>query len=139
MGIWESLYNNMDYFPHSTTNDWLIEVGDNKLNNSNYLYLTRNNTRFHSNKSGWYRVNIIMAADYLIDQERFDLWIYKNDVPFLKQFAYGHSIRYDQFVFSFYVSSNGTNYYEFNCWGTDFALYPDQTWNQLVIEYVGET
>ena len=61
MGIWESLYKNTDDAPHNNDDNWLIEIGDNQVNISNYYYLDRNNTRFHLNKSGWYRVNIIMT------------------------------------------------------------------------------
>ncbi|MFX1354645.1 MAG: hypothetical protein ACFE8V_16090 [Promethearchaeota archaeon] len=149
IGMWESLYRNMDFSPYNSLSYWLVEVGDSLVSDGNYCSLSRNNTRFHLIKSGWYRVKIAMRLEDVMNQQIF-LRIYKNNIPYLMHSMHSESVS-AEFKTFFYISSNGTNYYDLICWNSikkkelskskfiGFSINSDQTWNQLTIEYFGES
>jgi len=148
IGMWESLYRNMDFSPYNSLSYWLIEIGDSLVRDGNYCSLSRNNTRFHLIKSGWYRVKIAMRLEDVMNQQIY-LRIYKNDVPHLMHSMHSESVS-AEFKTFFYISSNGANYYDLICWNSiekkelskskfiGFSINSDQTWNQLTIEYFGD-
>ena len=145
VGHWESLSLDIDNPDFNTGNDWLIEVGDDKIENSDYLILNQSaqhsNTRFHLIKSGWYRVNIhLLLSGVSSAAGWYRLYVLKNDSVIL--FAlYEVSINQNiQVNRQFYISSDGSDYYEFNCYNSidNFFIEGQQSFNQLTIEYVGE-
>jgi len=144
VGLWESLYRDMDNPDFNTARDWLIEVGDSEVYNSNYVNLDQSaqhsNTRFHLVKSGWYRVNIIMRWENMDSSYYYGLWVWKNDTLFMTP---GYPVPigiYLQVNIHFYISSDGNDYYDFNCYclHDDFLISGQQVRNQLTIEYIGE-
>ena len=144
VGLWESLYRDMDNPDFNTARDWLIEVGDSEVYNSNYVNLDQSaqhsNTRFHLVKSGWYRVNIIMRWENMDSSYYYGFWVWKNDTLFMTP---GYPVPegiYLQVNIHFYISSDGNDYYDFNCYclHDDFLISSQQVRNQLTIEYIGE-
>ena len=144
VGLWESLYRDMDNPDFNTARDWLIEVGDSEIYNSNYVSLDQtaqhSNTRFHFVKSGWYRVNIIMRWENMDSSYYYGFWVWKNDTLFMTP---GYPVPegiYLQMNIHFYISSDGNDYYDFNCYclHDDFLISSQQVRNQLTIEFIGE-
>jgi len=144
VGLWESLSRDMDNPDFNTARDWLIEVGDSEIYNSNYINLDQttqhSNTRFHLVKSGWYRVNIIMRWENMDSSYYYGFWVWKNDTLFMTP---GYPVPegiYLQVNIHFYISSDGNDYYDFNCYclHDDFLISSQQVRNQLTIEYIGE-
>lgn len=142
VGIWENLTSNKQYSPYDTNLNWLIRVDDFQVNNSNFFTLSRNNTRFHLNKSGWYRVNMILLLFVMTAGESYTwgMSIFKNGLEILRPRLISNvNNTYQQVDISFYVSSDGTDYYDFSCQGSiNFYIHTNQIYNQLGIEYLGE-
>lgn len=144
IGLWESLYRDMDNPDFNSVNNWLIEVGDSQINNSAYVLLDQStnyaNTRFHLLKSGWYRVNLVMLWTSCLYGTYYSLFAWKNNVIELGLELTGSANVEFEINSHFYISSNGTNYYEFSCYTSSDDFYIDtiQEFNQLVIEYIGE-
>lgn len=141
VAIWESLFRNMEFTPHTTVTDWLIEVDDIQVNNSNYFDLSRNNTRVHLNISGWYRVSIMTNIYWVGGGGLLYLDVLKEGV--VHQRVYRQIYDPDEGIYysfnnQFFISSNGTHYYEFNFHNANSDLTPVQIHNQLGIEYVGD-
>ena len=145
VGLWESLSRDMDNPDFNTENDWLIEVGDVKIENSDYVILNQSaqhsNTRFHLIKSGWYRVNLhVLLSSVSSAQGWYIIYALKNGSTFLL-LLYEVSInQHLQVNRQFYISSDGNDYYEFRCYNfaDNFMIESQQVFNQLTIEYVGE-
>lgn len=145
VGHWESLYRDMDNPDFNTVNDWLIEVGDGKIENNGYVVLDQSaqhkDTRFHLVKSGWYRVNIhVMLGGVSSVQGWYQILVWKNDSTFL-YLLYEASMNQNlQVNRQFYISSDGNDYFEFNCYNfnDNFLIESQQVFNQLTIDYVGE-
>ncbi|MCP4760282.1 MAG: hypothetical protein GY870_00780 [archaeon] len=145
VGLWESLYRDMDNPDFNTNINWLMEVADTEIYNTDYIILNEsaqyNHTRFNLVKNGWYRVNIIMilydtssiAGFYYLD-------VLKNGIPFLSPVFEVSINQYLPISVDFYISSDGNDYYEFNFHHlTDsFYIYSQQINNQLAIDYLGE-
>jgi hypothetical protein len=142
VGLWETLSRNTNYAPYNTNSFWLIEVGDVQIHNSKYFYLNNSNTRFILNKSGWFRVNIFALLDFGGTVNAMALRVYKDDILLHQVFRdEGETDEqpYYHIADQFYISSNGTNYYEFVISGSpDINFYVGQDWHQLAIEYLGE-
>ena len=144
VGLWESLYRDMDNPDFNTARDWLIQVGDSEIYNSNYINLDQtaqhSNTRFHLIKSGWYQVNILMLLNDVDSTYYYWLWVYKNDVLFITPEYEAPEGTYLKVNRQFYISSDGNDYYEFNCLclHDDFLINSQQYRNQLTIEFIGE-
>lgn len=135
VGLWEELYRNMSYAPYNLVSDWLIEVDDVQIYDNEYLFLNRSNTRFHLTKIGWYCVNINAI---LVRSGVSVIEILKDGIILHRSFR-GEGNPYTHVTAQFYISSNGTNYYEFYVWaGGDIQMWSDQSYNQLAIEYLGE-
>jgi len=145
VGLWESLSRDMDNPDFNTVNDWLIEVGDNKMQNSDFIVLNQSaqhsNTRFHLIKSGWYSVNLhVLLSGVNSLAGWYVIMALKNGSTIL-YLLYEPSLNQNlQVSRQFYISSDGNDYYEFNCYnsGDDFSIESQQVFNQLTIEYVGE-
>lgn len=143
VGLWESLYRDMDNPDFPTERDWLIEVDDSEIYNSDYVNLDQtaqySNTRFHLIKSGWYKVNILMLLVNVVDTYYYWLWVWKNDILFITPEYEAPEGTYLEVNKQFYISSDGNDYYDFNCHCLydDFLISSQQYRNQLTIEYVG--
>ncbi|MFX0011546.1 MAG: hypothetical protein ACFE9R_14630 [Candidatus Hermodarchaeota archaeon] len=138
VGLWEELYTNRDYAPYNTAEDWLVQVDDVQVNNSNYFSLSRNRTRFHLNENGCYRINIHLLI-FCSPGYIFAMWVYKNDVLLSLTDWIESTDMYAHLGASTYLWSNGTDYYDFVVNGNDVSdLVTDQRWHQFAIEYIGE-
>lgn len=145
VGLWESLYRNMDNPDYNTVNEWLIEVGDAKIYNSSYVILNQSaqhmDTRFHLMKSGWYRVNIHLLLDSTNSVAGwYDIYVLKNGTTFLyllHEVSMNQNLQVNR---QFYISSDGNDYFELSCYNTadSFFIENQQVLNQLTIEYAGE-
>jgi hypothetical protein len=145
VGHWESLNRDMSNPDFNSDYNWLIEVGDIQIINSDYLTLDQSaqhqNTRFHLLKSGWYRVDVIMLLWSLTDTLIYGLRVYKNGIDILLA-EYFRNVDVNHIINTkFYISSDGNDYYEFNGWSfssDNFDISSNQKDNQLTITYVGE-
>jgi hypothetical protein len=141
VGVWEDLFRNMDYSPHNDVANWLIEVNNTVVNNSKYFCLDRSNTRFYLTKSGWYSFNLLMLLDF--DASGTAVYrIYKNGVDIGLHpdwHSYSPAPEYVHINTLCYISSNGTDYYEFGFTSVACNVYTaNQRYNQFAIEYLGE-
>ncbi len=142
VGIWDNLVKNMEYSPHNTSQNWLIEFRDNNLTNPEYISVSNNNTRVTLLQSGWYRIHLSVAftnhfgsSFYWIhllkdgvEDENFDAYSTASYTPPLRHI--------DSSVF---IYSNGTNYIEVNP-VTNAAggllIWSTEVNHQFIIEYI---
>ena len=142
VGIWDSLDQNMDYSPHSTSVDWFIEFQDNKLTNPEYISVSNGNTRITLLQSGWYRIHLSVALTNHFGSSFYWIYLLKDGVEDENFDAYSTSSYTPPLRFidsSVFIYSNGTNYIEVNpvtnapgglvLWGTEVN-------HQFIIEYV---
>ena len=145
VGVWAALIDNYGYAPHNLTNDWLFEFGVNNLSNSDYIFVSNNNTRIALSKSGWYRIHLSML--YLLISPNF---VYETRI--LKdgafEFAFDHLVTgatvdsyWHHIDSSAFVYSNGRNYIEVNGYSNGDNIFRPFTdaaydYNQLTIEYI---
>ncbi len=78
VGIWDSLTDNLDFVPFNTQNFWLFEFGDNKLNNTDYISVSNNNTRITLLKTGWYQIHFNVLLSNIGASESYWTEIYKD-------------------------------------------------------------
>jgi hypothetical protein len=144
VGLWESLDEDTDNPGFPTANDWLIEVGDEKLINDNYISLNKSsqhsNTRFHLIRNGWYKVNLhTMLTSTSSGAGFYQMYLIKNGSLYLI-LLYEASINQNlQVSREFFIDSDGNDYFEINCYHSSdsFFLEDQQVFNQLTIEYTG--
>ncbi|MFW9970650.1 MAG: hypothetical protein ACFFDF_10655 [Candidatus Odinarchaeota archaeon] len=143
VGIWDALYKNKDYAPYNTDQQWLIRVDYILANNSEYFFLNRTDTRFHLIKSGWYRVNLLLTLVSISGTADIYFRAYKNGNTAVA-FSIHHNSTIDGDVNTiegqFYIYSDGSNYYDFYVASAPATsdTAPNQDFNQLGIEYVGD-
>ena len=141
VGFWEELDRNIDYSPHNLLNDWLIELGDNKLFSTEHLSLSNSYTRISLLKVGWYRIHLSMMVRDLAAASNYRIYLYK-DGEYESSFDYfelsaRNDIEFYVIHSSVFVESNSTNYIELNGYcSTDNFITSYQNYNQLTIEYV---
>jgi hypothetical protein len=145
VGHWESLYRDMSNPDFNLNYNWLIEVDDMHISDSNYLTLDQTaqhqNTRFHLTKGGWYRVDLIMLWFSLATGMIYGLKVYENGINILYVEYFRNADTNQAINTKFYIFNNGSDYYEFNCNAVgidDFDISPIQLYNQLIITYIGE-
>ncbi len=141
VGIWDALEDNLDFAPHNLQNDWLLEFGDNKLSNPDYISVSNNNTRITLLTSGWYRIHLSVLLGGINLSSIYMITIFKDGAieKHLDLYAtsanssvWNHHIDSSAFVYS-----NGTNYIEITGISTkDFHVAVNNIFNQLTIEYV---
>ena len=141
VGIWEALDDNLDFVPHNSNDDWLIEFGDNRMNNTDYISVSNTNTRITLLKSGWYRIHLSVLLRFLDPNMQYYIILMKDGV------SESFILYYDapSIVFSYYhvdssvfVYSDGTNYIEINGVSYNdnaFSIGVD-LYNQFKIEYI---
>ena len=130
VGIWDLLANNMDYSPHDTSLDWLIEFQDNNLTNSEYISVSNGNTRITLLTSGWYRIQLSIAFTNYFGASFYTTDLLKDGVD---------DECFDVISTSSYTYSNGTNYIEVNQVATSPAgliIFGDEGYSQFIVEYV---
>ena len=139
VGIWNAFDENQDFAPHTYQNDWLLEFLNNKLNNTDYISVSNNNTRITLLKSGWYRIHLSVLLSGLGPSNIYLITILKDGtIEFqLERYETGtSSVGYYNIYSSAFVYSNGTNYIEINGKGTANFYVPLDLYSQLTIEYV---
>ena len=139
VGIWNAFDENQDFAPHTYQNDWLLEFLNNKLNNTDYISVSNNNTRITLLKSGWYRIHLSVLLSGLGPSNIYLITILKDGtIEFqLERYETGtSSVGYYNIYSSAFVYSNGTNYIEINGLATANFYVPLDLYSQLTIEYV---
>ena len=142
VGLWEDFSKNTEYAPDTTDASWRIEFNDNQFNNSNYISVSNNNTRFKLLKEGFYKITLLALLDdidasavywaYLIRNNTFDHCFDRvaiSDYP---------SSPFHQIESSLYVKSTGLDNFYIRCYSSGdplFEMSASQTFNQLAIEY----
>jgi len=141
VGIWDNLDDNLDFAPYNLQDYWLVEVGDNKLNNTDYISVSNTNTRFTLLQAGWYRIHLNMLLSSISSSSIYWTIILKDgDIEFYLD-RHGTSGTVDSTFHyvdaSAFVYSNGTNYFEIygDSNGDSFFISSDE-FNQLKIEYI---
>ncbi|HDZ17254.1 MAG TPA: hypothetical protein ENH75_03135 [archaeon] len=139
VGIWNAFDENQDFAPHTYQNDWFFEFLDNKLNNTDYISVSNNNTRITLLKSGWYRIHLSVLLAGLGPSNIYLITIFKDGaIEFqLERYETGtSSVGYYNIYSSAFVYSNGTNYIEINGLATANFYVSLDVYSQLTIEYV---
>ena len=119
-----------------------LTLGDIQVNNSEFFHMTDSNTTVHLDQEGWYRFTLRFAWNSLeLSLHAYYLQVYKNLSPTMDL------VRVENPYTAFYcyygtvlVHSNGmSDFYHFLCSTTSdsFSVYTEQSWNQVVLEYVG--
>ena len=141
VGLWDELHRNLDNSPHNLQNDWLIELGDNKLFSTEHLSLSHTYTRVSLLKVGWYRIDLSLMLTDLAEGSNYRLYLNK-DGEFETSFDYFEvplrtELEYYCIHSSVFVESDGSNYIEINgfCSDDDFIV-SYQIYNHLSIEYI---
>jgi len=143
VGIWDGLAVNLDFTPHNSNDDWLIEFEFNKLNNTDYISVSNNNTRITLLKTGWYRIQLSMFLNYLDPDTQYYIKLLKDGlteghIHFYETETSSTASSYYYIDSSEFVYSDGTNYIEINGFSyTDnsFSIGSD-IYNQFKIEYI---
>lgn len=143
VGIWDRLYKNKDYPPYDTDQSYFISVDGIEVNNSEYFFLNRTNTRFHLIMSGWYRVNLLLTLVNIPGTTDVYFRAFKGGSTAVA-FAYTYNATTDGNFLTmegqFYIYSDGTDYYDFYISSAPMTseVAPNNDFNQLGIEYVGD-
>ncbi len=143
VGVWDGLADNQDYTPYNALNNWLLEFGDNKLNNTDYISVSNTYTRIVLLKSGWYRIHLSMVLMSISPSSIYTIKLLKDGI--IEFFFNYYEIigvidsQYHSVDSSGFVYSNGTNYIEINgesLLGDNFFVHSIDYYNQLTIEFV---
>lgn len=142
VGIWDRLYKNKNYAPYDSDQTYLIRLDGIEVNNSEYFFLNRTNTRFHLIKSGWYRFNLLLTLNDFTGTADVYFRALKEGSTAVA-FAYRYNIATDGSYLTmegqFYIYSDGSDYYDFHISsGETCDVAPNNDFNQLGIEYVGD-
>lgn len=142
VGLWDDLATNKEYAPYTTDYSWLIEFNNNQFNDSNYIEISNNNTRFKLLKEGFYKITLLLTW-YDIDPDSV-YWavLLRNDIidHFFVRVAISanQTNTYHLIESSLYVKSTGLDNFTIRCYcsgDTAFEIAVQQTFNQLSIEY----
>ena len=142
VGLWDDLAKNKEYAPFTTDHSWLIEFDNNQYNDSNYIEVSNNNTRFRLLKEGFYKITLLLLL-YDVDASEV-YWAY-----LLRNSAFDHCLDrvaisdfpgsiYHQIESSVYVKSTGLDNFTIRCYSTGsdaFDVGHLQAFSQLSIEY----
>ena len=141
VGIWEDLEYNTGYGGHTENYDWLLEFRNSPLNDSNYIAVSNDNTRFVL-ATGLFKITLSLLLEGLVTPEEYSVVLLKNGETciFFDYYETGpddDSSQY-QVCSSIYVAGNGINYFEINCFSAshDPFFSSSNSNNQLSIEYV---
>ena len=143
VGIWDRLYKNKDYAPYDTDQSWFISADSIEVNNSEYFFLNRTNTRFHLIVSGWYRVSLLLTLYDILGSVDIYFRAFKGGstaVAFSNRYNATTDGDFHTVEAQFYIFSDGSDYYDFYISSAPMAssVAPNPDFNQLGIEYVGD-
>ncbi|MHA1670226.1 MAG: hypothetical protein ACTSV5_06555 [Promethearchaeota archaeon] len=140
VGLWDDLAKNKENAPYNTDASWLLEFYNNQYNDSNYISVDNDNTRFKLLKEGFYKITLLLYLYYL-DPPSATYWVYlyrNNSVDHcLAKIALPTSEHY-QVESSLYIKSTGLDNFFIRtyCTGdTSFGVATSQSFNQLSFEY----
>ena len=144
VGLWDDLATNKEYAPYTSDTSWLIEFSNNKFNNSNYIEVSNNNTRFKLLKEGFYKITLLLILSDLNAVADAVYWavLLRNDLfdHFFARIAISTTpvSPFYQVESSIYVNSIGLDNFTIRCYcvgDPSFSVSGSQTYNQLSIEY----
>ena len=141
VGIWTGLDENIDNAPHISLQDWLLELEDNVLINTDYISVSNMNTRIALLKSGWYRIHLntlLGSSNPVIRGKTCYVLILKDGTNiFTNWHTFPDTQTWYRVDLSVFVYSDGTNYLEINGYSSyDFSPSHVNLNNQFTIEYV---
>jgi hypothetical protein len=143
VGLWDDLDRNTDYASYNTNSTWLIEFRDSLLNNSNYVTVSRNNTRFVLSP-GLYKITLSFIFSSMAQGEGYAISLIRTGSTdhFLADHYHNETAiingEYYASCSSVFVQGNGVDYFDIKCasiYGDSFDLGNDK-YNQLSIEYI---
>ncbi len=141
VGTWNTLEDNLNFAPHNSQNDWLLEFGENNVSNIDY-FSTTNNTRITLLKPGWYRIHLSVLLMNINPSSTYWIRLYVNGT--MTNYMARHETSAASPIFhhidvSAFVYCDALNYIEINGYSTfdnfDVAASDDK-FNQLTIEYL---
>ncbi len=144
VGYWESLERDISNPDHNLNYNWLIEVDDMQIMNAKYVELNQTtqfeNTRFHLLKIGWYRIDVITLLISLTASAVYSIQAWENSAINIYAEYFRNADTNQVVNTKFYIYNNGSDYFEINAYclgGMDFDITAIQTYNQLMITFVG--
>jgi len=142
VGLWGDVNRDIENPDFSEDWLWLLEVNETQICNENYLKVNQStnhtNTRFHFIKSGLYRIHINVVWGGLDITTVYHLLVFKDGTGpaiLTPATAYHQDLIYTVDT-TFYVSSNGTTFYEFASWCITGDLFTPNR-GHLAIDYIG--
>ncbi len=141
VGLWDDLATNKEYAPYIFDHSWLIEVGNNQFNNSNYIEVSNNNTSFKLIEEGFYKITLLLLLNSVEPSTIYYVRLLRNNVvdhSFVRIAMTDNPISSAyQTQSSVYVKSNGLDNFTIRCHSISdaFEVYDLQLYNQLTIEY----
>ena len=135
VGIWESVGASQ------TGTVFNLTFGNIQLNNSEYFTLSSNQEIIYLDKPGWYRVNVRIRLTGLVSTADYYLVLIGYVLEYLDNIPYPQETEYSVNTFG-YIHSDGDKYFILHCYNWDgdtFSVDTDQDFNQIVLEYVGES
>ncbi len=138
VGVWDDLSYNTDNSDFSTQRNWLFELEENQVINSEYISLSNSNTRITILKSGWYRIHLSALLSSIIDGSAYSMRLQKNDEEHSRYSYYianGVYLHMDGIAL---IECTATDYIELNGYSAmdDFVVSFSDDYNRLTIEYV---
>jgi len=139
VGLWEDLAKNKDYTPYTLDTSWLIEFSNNQYNDSNYISVSNDNTRFKLLKEGFYKITFLLYLYEIDPSGTYWVYLYRNNSvdQSIAKIALPTSTNY-QVESSVFVKSTGLDNFFMRCYctgDTSFTIATAQSFNQLSFEY----
>jgi hypothetical protein len=142
VGLWGDLNRDLENPDFNEDWLWLLEINETQIYNEDYLVVNQTinhtDTRFHFIKSGLYSVHINIIWGGLDISTEYRLLVYKDGAGpaiLTPAIAYHQDIIYTVDIV-FYLSSDGTNFYEFACWCPTNDLFTPNS-GHLAISFIG--
>ncbi len=143
VGLWDNLNENLDYTPHDSTSDFLVELNASPFNDSAYVSVSHGNTRFVLKKAGFYKITLNILFQAIGASYLYLVYLLRNS-DINRTFArIAISANPDDTWYylqaSQYIYSNGIDFFQINCLSTEdsyFIISNSNQYNQLSIEYV---
>jgi hypothetical protein len=144
VGQWESLSRDTSNPDYSDNYDWLVEVDDMRIMNSEYVTVDQTppfqNTRFHLVKIGWYRIDVNILLTGITTGGIYAFILFENGELNLYIEYFRNADTNEAVNTRFFIYNNGSDYFEMNLRAlgdSDFTVTTVQTYNQMLITYIG--
>jgi hypothetical protein len=139
VGLWNDLAKNKDYAPYTTDTSWLLEFINNQYNDSNYISVSNDNTRFKLLKEGFYKITLLLYLNDIDSSGTYWIYLYRNtSIDYcIAKIALPTSSNY-QVESSVFVKSTGLDNFFIRCYcsgDTSFTISTSQPFKQLSFEY----